>query len=359
MADPATITLAIRAAVSDRRTWKVIGVVIAAVLTPLILVIVMMLSLLSATADHNNSVIDLCFNGGGISSKMPENYAVYIKEMRKSFSEIDTTVADISAQIVVGKLDNTRIKAVFFSLFFGAENPDMDSPDCRAFVECFVRYEEQTRTVKDKKGKETSTVAEPVESLPEIYHNLEKLLGRTITNEKKANASEIYHHILYGGSIPTEGSGFDEWMDSITPDGTVLSVVGENVFCSPLGDDWHSMVTSEFGWRIDPITGKGAGHTGIDLGVAKGTAIRAAMSGTVLFVRYKSTGYGYHLAINHGDGVVTLYAHCSRILVTEGQTVSQGDIIAEVGSTGRSTGNHLHFEVRINGEKQNPRNYLP
>lgn len=119
------------------------------------------------------------------------------------------------------------------------------------------------------------------------------------------------------------------------------------------------MVTSEFGWRKDPFTGKGAGHTGIDLGMPKGTPIRAALTGTVYLVRYSTTGYGYHVMIDHGGGFVTLYAHCSKLLVAEGQQVQAGDIIAEVGSTGRSTGNHLHFEVRINGEKQNPRSYLP
>lgn len=79
----------------------------------------------------------------------------------------------------------------------------------------------------------------------------------------------------------------------------------------------------------------------------------------VYLVRYSTTGYGYHVMIDHGGGFVTLYAHCSKLLVAEGQQVQAGDIIAEVGSTGRSTDNHLHFEVRINGEKQNPRSYLP
>lgn len=111
-------------------------------------------------------------------------------------------------------------------------------------------------------------------------------------------------------------------------------------------------MTSEFGWRKDPFTGKGAGHTGIDLGMPKGTPIRAALTGTVYLVRYSTTGYGYHVMIDHGGGFVTLYAHCSKLLVAEGQQVQAGDIIAEVGSTGRSTGNHLHFEVRINGENK-------
>ncbi len=101
------------------------------------------------------------------------------------------------------------------------------------------------------------------------------------------------------------------------------------------------------------------GHGGIDLGAPKGTSIRAALPGTVYVVRYANSGYGYHVMIDHGGGFVTLYAHCSKIFATEGQQVEAGTVIAEVGSTGRSTGNHLHFEVRIAGEKQNPRSYLP
>jgi len=118
-------------------------------------------------------------------------------------------------------------------------------------------------------------------------------------------------------------------------------------------------VTSEFGNRNDPITKEIKFHGGVDLGAKKGTSIRAALRGTVCLVRFSSTGYGYHVMIDHGGNFATLYAHCSKILVYEGQEVGAGDVIAEVGSTGRSTGNHLHFEIIINGEKQNPRSYLP
>ena len=83
-------------------------------------------------------------------------------------------------------------------------------------------------------------------------------------------------------------------------------------------------------------------------------------TGVVSYVKDSgSSGYGYHLAIDHGDGMVTLYAHCSKVYIRSGQTVQQGDVIAAVGSTGRSTGNHLHLEVRIGGKKVNPRQFLP
>jgi len=131
-------------------------------------------------------------------------------------------------------------------------------------------------------------------------------------------------------------------------------------FGSPFAADWRDRVSSEFGLRTHPITKQpNSGHFGIDIAFPMGTEILSVMSVRVLYVRFPTTGYGYHLAINHGNGIVTLYAHCSRILVSEGDIVSKGDVIALVGSTGSSTGPHLHLEVIVNGVAQNPRNYLP
>ena len=98
-------------------------------------------------------------------------------------------------------------------------------------------------------------------------------------------------------------------------------------------------------------------HAGIDIGAPTGTPIKAAASGTVTFSGW-SGGYGYVVKMDHGNGVSTVYAHCSQLLVSVGETVSQGDIIAKVGSTGNSTGPHLHLEVRKNGVTYNPQNYV-
>lgn len=117
-----------------------------------------------------------------------------------------------------------------------------------------------------------------------------------------------------------------------------------------------SRVTSGFGWRT--IWGKKDWHLGIDIGANAGTAINAAEDGQVILVRKSSTGYGWHVVINHGGGYATLYAHTSRIDVTEGQQVKRGQTIAGVGSTGASTGNHLHFEVRIGGKQVDPMGYV-
>ena len=116
-------------------------------------------------------------------------------------------------------------------------------------------------------------------------------------------------------------------------------------------------ITSYYGNRKDPFTGKTAYHSGYDFACAKGTKIYAADSGTVVIAKWNG-GYGNCVMINHGGGIMTLYGHCSELLVTSGQKVSRGDVIAKVGSTGRSTGNHLHFEVRKNGSVIDPSPYI-
>ncbi len=116
-------------------------------------------------------------------------------------------------------------------------------------------------------------------------------------------------------------------------------------------------ITSNFGWRIHPVYGRTRYHTGIDIGVAYGTPIKAADGGTVIYSGWCG-GYGYAVMIDHGRGVVTLYGHCSRLYVHRGQPVAKGQVIAAVGSTGVSTGPHLHFEVRQNGVPVSPWGFL-
>jgi murein DD-endopeptidase MepM/ murein hydrolase activator NlpD len=116
-------------------------------------------------------------------------------------------------------------------------------------------------------------------------------------------------------------------------------------------------LSSGFGYRRDPFTGAGAMHAGLDFTGAQGSAIHAAAAGRVVSAG-RMAGYGNVIEIDHGHGILTRYAHLSRFDVTLGQRVSAGQNIAGMGSTGRSTGTHLHFEVRLNGTAVNPRRFL-
>lgn len=116
-------------------------------------------------------------------------------------------------------------------------------------------------------------------------------------------------------------------------------------------------ITSPFGYRTHPIFGTTIYHSGIDIGIDYGTPIHAADGGTVILAGWCG-GYGNAVIIDHGNGLQTLYGHNSSVAVSEGQTVSQGQIIAYAGSTGYSTGPHCHFEVRQNGDAVDPMGYL-
>jgi murein DD-endopeptidase MepM/ murein hydrolase activator NlpD len=115
--------------------------------------------------------------------------------------------------------------------------------------------------------------------------------------------------------------------------------------------------TSKFGYRLDPFTSKPTMHNGVDLAAAPGTPVYAPGDGKVSYIGYEA-GYGKLISIDHGYGVVTRYAHTSQVFVQLGQKVSRRDVIAAVGSTGRSSGPHLHYEVRIYGVPVDPMNYI-
>ena len=351
MVNPAWIIRAAAAVFADEDTRRKLGWIVAAICSPLILTLALICSLLSGSAEHNNSAVLLCFNGGNIPGKTPAEYVAYIEDMRRSFTLLDSAI-DAVNDMAEGEssLDGIRVKAVFYAIFFGEDTPSRRAH--KQFVDCFVTYEERTRTITDEDGTETEEsyiVAIPVADIAAVYGNLENTLHLEISVEQKSNADSIYSLVRYGIAGGSKG-----WIP-----GADVPYIGADGFCSPIGSGWESRVTSEFGNRVDPITGKRKGHGGMDLAVPTGTPIRAALPGTVTVSKYNAGGYGYYVMIDHGNGLATLYGHCSKLLAKVGQTVEAGDIIALSGSTGRSTGPHLHFEARVNGERTNPRAYLP
>ncbi|MFN6567041.1 murein hydrolase activator EnvC family protein [Dendronalium sp. ChiSLP03b] len=132
-----------------------------------------------------------------------------------------------------------------------------------------------------------------------------------------------------------------------------IIIQGTGMFAYPS----DAPTSSPFGWRMHPVLGYRRFHAGLDFAASYGSTIRAADSGTVIFAGWYG-GYGRAVIIDHGKGITTLYGHTSQLYVSEGQAVQRGQAIAAVGSTGLSTGPHLHFEVRRNGSPVNPANYL-
>ncbi len=144
---------------------------------------------------------------------------------------------------------------------------------------------------------------------------------------------------------------------------------GDNNTITPPADDTYSggafvwpvpsskRVTSDFGVRLSPTAGASSNHQGIDIGADYGASIVAAADGNVVFAGY-SSGMGNYLMIGHGSGIYTVYGHCSTLLVAQGATVTAGQAVAQIGSTGISTGNHLHFGVSSGGSYVSPWNYL-
>lgn len=136
--------------------------------------------------------------------------------------------------------------------------------------------------------------------------------------------------------------------------GVLMSTRGNRQYAlNPFATNWLPYITSYYGWRVHPISGEKDYHKGIDIGMPSGTEILAAHDGKITFAG-NSGGYGLAVVLEDGKGLITKYAHCSQLLVSAGQEVKKGDPIAKVGSTGNSTGPHLHFEVIYNGQYLNP-----
>lgn len=187
------------------------------------------------------------------------------------------------------------------------------------------------------------------EKLEELYRYIEQY-GKSSQEEQTASDSLAG----MGGYLPVNaisavtGTGTAYYP---APEGCLLSPV--SVSAKPLLPLKRATVTSIFGYRIHPITGELDFHTGLDLAAAQGTRIGAAWPGTVSEVGWSDI-YGNYAIVSHSSGLATFYAHCDSIAVPEGAVLRQGELIGYVGSTGWSTGPHLHWEIRINGLRVDP-----
>ena len=184
-----------------------------------------------------------------------------------------------------------------------------------------------------------------VVSNEEKYYVGTKDEAEAIINELKSKKSTNINKIAYTQVHSTEMKEFTEKDKVVTALYVKPVVVATSAYAT-------GIITSRFGQRA---SGK---HTGLDIATSTGTTIVAAAAGTVTYSGNNGGGLGNFIKISHGNGVETVYGHCSKLYVTTGQTVAQGEAIAAVGSTGNSTGPHLHLEIRVNGVRQNPQIYL-
>ena len=197
---------------SNEKTRKGLGWIVVAILSPIILIAVVLCSMGTGTADHNNHAVKASFYGATYSDEIPADYKVHVEDMRTAFSLLDSSVASVNASAADGiGLDPIRVKAVFYALCFGEDAPSRRAAN--RFVECFYTTEERTRTIQvtAQDGTvttetETYTVTVPL-SLESAFANLASELGREITEEDKDNINHIYYMIA-GGTLPGTGGAY-------------------------------------------------------------------------------------------------------------------------------------------------------
>ena len=178
-----------------------------------------------------------------------------------------------------------------------------------------------------------------------------------ITQSVSKNVPQINNVMKYIETVGAKGQGGADIVPAVTKDG--LRLPPANCILAPVYLTVKPIMPVDgvfscpYGYRINPVTKKFGFHTGVDIAAAEGTPIKAAFNGTVVEVGVNSD-YGNYILMDHGNGIKTFYGHCSSILATKDAVIRAGETIAFVGSTGISTGPHLHFEIRFNDKYINP-----
>jgi len=196
---------------------------------------------------------------------------------------------------------------------------------------------------------------------------LRQLIAKGEEFEALIDESEDLQHELMAEIAQAEKdlkkAEYQEWLATYVPPTTRPGNDTTPSTDAPSSSGWvcpvpYYTLTSPFGMRVHPISGKWKMHNGVDMAAAQGTPIYAAKSGKVTTASYQAGGAGYYVSINHGDGFSSIYMHMTHFIVSPGQYVTAGQVIGYVGSTGGSTGPHLHFGISYNGSYVNPMNYI-
>ena len=269
----------------------------------------------AAYMKQSNTYLDALFSGGFLN--FVSNY-----DMIKQIAEYDTNLIE-EVREVKKNLEDEKTK----------------------LEESKAEKEQKTKEVKDLKSQKESRVSSLTDEQKAIQAQIDEYDSQMKALEAKEKELARQQAAAKSSSSKSGASN------------SSYSTAGSGNFMWPVPSS--RTITSQYGYRIHPISGTRKLHAGVDIGASGGSDIVASASGTVYLASYGyNGGYGNYIIIDHGNGYTTRYAHCSALYVSAGQQVSKGQTIAAVGSTGASTGNHCHFEVRINGESQNPLNYV-
>ena len=325
-ANPALIKAIVMVA-TDKRTWKFIGAILAGFFCLCLLPAFMLLALFS-----NNPEVDMDKLLAQI--EMTAVVDELSTEKKEELEYLDTVMQAIYDEIKNQEVDINPIKAqiIYLCVLQGKEKNNSN------FYSDFISI-----------LNDASTDAA-------IFNNISSKYGVAFTKEEKEKILLLIEKMLnIQMVIPKKIHALIVEKINAAP----MSYI-ESYYTSPFKTiNYKVNITSHYGKRDDPITSeKGVEHSGLDISAATGTDIFPVKNGRVLIVGNDPDGYGRYVIIYHGGKTATLYAHCSQILVSEEQDINTDTAIAQVGSTGRSTGPHLHIEFVIDGKPVNPLNYL-
>ena len=347
--------------IQSQKGRKVLKNTLLIILSPLILITLFLVSGADGASKHNHQLIDVAFLGHEMSSSTPVEYAEYVNTLINAFDKVEHEINTL--EVTDGQLDSIFIKSVLFVAYVDQSvSIDLNHLNVPDFVSCFYTKETLESDTQNQVNEfETLTIIKPIASTHEMLQNASNYLDMNLLDQQ-----EIFYEI-YRVALTGVNRDLDEYValsvllqDVYTTSAQTSYIGGE--FGSPFKEGWRQYVTSEFGPRDSIILPDGSitgdYHNGIDFGRPTGTPIQALGNGKVVLVRYTNIGLGFYCVIDHGGGVISVYGHLSRIHVTENQEIVTGQIIGDVGSTGYSTGPHLHLEIIRDRKNVNPRNYL-
>ena len=301
--------------------------------------------------DYNNQIVNLQNNISQLETEIAEAQANYDKQKKLLDDRLITVYESGTTEYLDVVLSSKSITEFLSSYYLISILTDSNMNFLDDIERQKKLIEEDQKELEEQKNQ-INTAKEEKEKASIILQNTKiqkDSYNAQLTDQEKKIQSEI-------DAYQTEINQLEAEIQSLTTNNLIVNpnYVG-GIMLWPLPG--YTRLSSTFKMREHPITGVYKLHSGIDIPAPKGTNVLAANDGVVVKAG-RNTAYGNMVMIDHGGGVLTLYGHGSEITVTLGQTVKKGDVILKVGSTGYSTGNHLHFEIRINGSPVNPLPYV-